>query len=464
MHANKFAAESLDEMGLESFEAGAEETPFGETEEMELAAELLEVAGEDELEGFIGSLIARATGGARRLASSPELRGLLKQAAKRALPIIGSAAGNAIAPGAGGAIGGKLAAAAGNLFGLELEGLSPEDQEFEVARRFVRFAGAGARNAARFRGGASRRHMARRALGAAARRHAPGFLRRHPRPRPYGGRRATPAWSGYEPAPTAFAATCRCCGAAQPDPATPSPDDTDNTLLPDNAPADITDSEPQTSKGNDMHDLDRTTMEVSDEAANFEWEAQDEYRSESPFSEEEESELAAELLEINDEAELDQFIGGLLKKARSLVGGALKSPLLKPLGGFIKGAIKKALPMAGGALGNMIVPGLGGQIGSKLASGAGSLLGLELENAAPEDQEFEVAKHLVRMAGTAVQNAAQSPGAVNPQAAAKSAIVSAAQAHVPGLLQPPGGMNGSGRRAQSGRWYRRGGKIVLTGV
>lgn len=212
-----------------------------------------------------------------------------------------------------------------------------------------------------------------------------------------------------------------------------------------------------------MHDLDRTTMEVSDEAANFEFETHDEYR-ESPFSEEEESELAAELLEINSEGELDQFIGNLLKKARSVVGGALKSPLLKPLGGFIKGAIKKALPMAGGALGNMIVPGIGGQIGSRLASGAGNLLGLELEHAAPEDQEFEVAKHLVRMAGTAVQNAAQSPGALNPQSAAKSAIVSAAQAHVPGLLQPQRGMNGAGRRAHSGRWYRRGGKIVLTGV
>lgn len=213
-----------------------------------------------------------------------------------------------------------------------------------------------------------------------------------------------------------------------------------------------------------MHDLDRTTMEVADEATNFEWEAQDEYRGEGLFSEEEETELAAELLEINSEEELDQFLGNLFKKARGLVGGALKSPLLKPLGGFLKGAIKKALPMAGSALGNMIMPGIGGQIGSRLATSAGGLLGLELENAAPEDQEFEVAKHLVRMAGTAVQNAAQSVGAGNPQAAAKSAVVAAAQAHVPGLLQPQRGLNGAGRRAQCGRWYRRGGKIVLTGV
>ena len=35
---------------------------------------------------------------------------------------------------------GKLASGATKLFGLELEGMSPEDQEFEVARRFVRLA------------------------------------------------------------------------------------------------------------------------------------------------------------------------------------------------------------------------------------------------------------------------------------------------------------------------------------
>jgi hypothetical protein len=148
-----------------------------------------------------------------------------------------------------------------------------------------------------------------------------------------------------------------------------------------------------------------------------------------------------------------------------MAGGVLKNPLLKPLGGFLKGALKKALPMAGSAFGNMIMPGIGGQIGSRLASGAGNMLGLELEGASPEDQEFEVAKHLVRMAGTAVQTAAQSGAVSNPQAAARSAVIAAAKALVPGLLQPS--QNGAGVRrphARTGRWYRRGSRIVLTGV
>jgi hypothetical protein len=481
MHDFEFTAERLDETELESggnggathLESGGENAPFGETEEMQLASQLLEITDENELDGFIGTLVARAAGGARRAASSLEFRRLLRQAAKRALPMIGVGAGNLISPGASAATGSKLAAAASNLFGLELEGLSPEDQEFEVARRFVRFAGAGAKNAARFRGRVSPKLAARRALGAAARRHAPGFLRRRkpplPRlPRPLRGRRFGVASPDYDyPALLPIEVTCHCCGAPQLEPATAaSAAGADANLLPDTEPAN-TEPQTQTPKGTDMHDLDRTTMEITEEADSFEFPETQEYGSqgESPFSEDEVEELAANLLEISDEQELDQFLGDFLKKARRKLGGALRSPLLRPLGGFLKGAIKKALPIAGGALGSMVVPGIGGQIGSRLASGAGSLLGLEFEGLAPEDQEFEVAKRLVQVAGTATQNAAQSPLIGNPQAAAKSAVVAAAQANMPGLLQPQHGMTGRPRhRPRSGRWYRRGGRIVLVGV
>jgi hypothetical protein len=458
---------AIEDLSATALELGEEDAPFGETEEMQLASELLEITDENELDGFIGTLITRAAGGARRVASSPEFRRLLRQAAKSALPMIGGAAGNLIAPGASAATGSKLAAAASNLFGLELEGLSPEDQEFEVARRFVRFAGAGARNAARFRGRVPPKLAARRALGAAARRHAPGFLRR-PRARRWPRRGRFGALEpdyGYA-APLPIEVTCHCCGAPQPEPARgASVAGDDANSLPDTEPAN-TEPQTQTLKETQMHDLDHTTMEISDEADGFEFGEEPEYtgEGESPFNQEQEEQLAAELLEINDEQELDQFLGSLFKKVRGFVGSALRSPLLRPLGGFLKGAIKKALPIAGGALGSMFVPGIGGQIGSRLASGAGSLLGLEFEGLAPEDQEFEVAKRLVRMAGTAMQNAAQSTGA-DPQSAAKSAVISAAQAHLPGLLQQQHGMTGRHRhRPRSGRWYRRNRMIVLVGV
>jgi hypothetical protein len=312
---------------------------------------------------------------------------------------------------------------------------------------------------------------------------------------------ASTNWPDYQPAPPIpIAVTCHCCGAPQPaaapaDTTDTAPADTTDTAvgdganpLPDQEPANSTEPQPQTSKEIDMHDLDRTTMEITDEADSFEFqETQDEYggQGESAFTQDEVEELAANLLEITDEQELDQFIGGLLKKAKRLVGGALKSPLLQPLGGFLKGAIKKALPIAGGALGNLVVPGIGGQIGSRLASGAGSLLGLEFEGLAPEDQEFEVAKRLVQTIGTAVQTAAQSPtAATDPQSAAKSAVIAAARAHLPGLLEgrSRGRLRGrsqhwsqgtsdgdsdsdsDGEGARSGRWYRRNGKIILVGA
>lgn len=443
-----------------SLNAAELESVFGETEEMELAAELLEVTDERGLDPFISQLIARVTAGRpRQIPVSPIIRRTLKQTALAVLPTI-------TVKGRNGSIGNRLAAAAGDLFGLELEGLSPEDQEFEVARRFVRFAGAGVRNAGRIRRGTNPSQAMRRALGAAARRHAPGLLRP---PRRFGhGTRAVPLdgpWPGYAPSsPIPISVTCHCCGASQTDSATAPEPASDLTPSPDTAPATTTEPQSQPQAEESMHDLDRTTLELSDESE-FEFgEQEGEQFKEDLFHEEEENELAASLLEINNEQELDQFISSLLKKARSVVGGALKSPLLRPLGGFIKGAIKKALPVAGGALGNLIAPGIGGQIGSRLASSAGGLLGLELEGVSVEDQEFEVAKRLVRMAGTAIQNAAQSGGLGDPQSAAKSAILSAVQSHVPGLLQSSGGGGSSHRRPATGRWYRRGRKIVLVGV
>lgn len=87
-----------------------------------------------------------------------------------------------------------------------------------------------------------------------------------------------------------------------------------------------------------MHDIDRTT-ELEYEADNLETDTfeYDEFAEEaeyagdtettSPFNEGEEMEMAADLLEITDEAELDQFLGDLIKKVGRTVGRFIKSPL-----------------------------------------------------------------------------------------------------------------------------------------
>ena len=237
-----------------------------------------------------------------------------------------------------------------------------------------------------------------------------------------------------------------------------------------------------------MHDLDRTqsyyetefdpeAFEYADEGEyGYAYEGEEGYEAEA-LDEVEEMELAAELLEITDEAELDQFLGK--------IGKFFKSGLGRKLGGILKGVVKTALPTIGGAIGSFVAPGVGTAIGSKLGSAAGGLFGLELEGLSPQDQEYEVARRFVRLAKSAAQRAQQLQSMFPPDSAARKAVLDAARKHAPGLLQalggiqsalggfqfeaaPQGGMvphNGGGAQSgRSGRWIRRGRKIVLLGV
>ena len=184
------------------------------------------------------------------------------------------------------------------------------------------------------------------------------------------------------------------------------------------------------------------------------------------LSEADEAQLASELLGVSTEAELDQFLGSLIKKASSVIGSAVRSPIGQAVGGVLKSAAKKALPLAGGAIGGYFGGPLGAKIGSGLASAAGSRLGLEAESMEPEDREFEGAKQFVRFAANTVKNAATSPIAANPVAAAQAAATTAARQFLPGLVGQTAGGGGiaAAGRGQTGKWLRRGGKIVLYGV
>ena len=219
-----------------------------------------------------------------------------------------------------------------------------------------------------------------------------------------------------------------------------------------------------------MHNIDRTLSEFEPEyeqleGENFELE-DNEDREAAVFSEAEEMELASELLSVSNEQELEQFLGGLIRKAASAVKKVVKSPLGNSLGGLLKGAVKKVLPMAGSAVGTFLGGPLGTAVGGQLASAAGSALGLELEGMSQEDQEFEVARRLVKLAGEATKTATQIASSQDPASAARTAVVAAARKHAPGLVRPSGSttpsFNGGG--AHGGRWIRRGGKIILLGV
>jgi|SRR5881394_2581851 len=237
-----------------------------------------------------------------------------------------------------------------------------------------------------------------------------------------------------------------------------------------------------------MHNIGSTQTEYGQEAAfeaeHFEFNEATEFGNEAGyheaeyqegvFSPEAEAELAAEFMEISTEAELDRFLGNLLRRASQAVGGIIRSPIGQAVGGMLKGVARKALPLAGAALGNLVVPGLGGVVGGQLASAAGRMFGLELEGLSAEDREYEVAKRFVQLAGDVVRAATQAAPNAPPAQVAGQALAAAAQRLAPGLLQTAQGVAqglagavagaAAGRRRRGGRWIRRGGAIIVLGA
>ena len=128
-----------------------------------------------------------------------------------------------------------------------------------------------------------------------------------------------------------------------------------------------------------MHDIDRTTLEFGQEMGGFpgqEFELQ-EFGGGGSLSEQQEIQFAHELLSVNNEQELEQFLGDFLSKAVSTVSNIARSPIGQAIGGVLKGVASKALPMAGTALGGFIGGPLGAKIGGGLANAASQALGLE---------------------------------------------------------------------------------------
>jgi hypothetical protein len=165
----------MSEFGMELESGGV----FDVGQEMELASQFLEIGNEQELENFLGDLVKKAGSALGKFVKSPighALGDVLKAAAKKALPIVGGALGGVVGGPLGATLGSGLASMAGSSLGLELEGLSPEDKEFEACKRFVRFAGETVKNALGAAPSIDPASAARRAAMEAARTLAPGLI------------------------------------------------------------------------------------------------------------------------------------------------------------------------------------------------------------------------------------------------------------------------------------------------
>ena len=166
--------------------------------ELTAAAELLEVSSEAELNSFLSALLGKGAALGRTALSTPQGRALqhalargLQQAAHIALPLPRRGIAGPVMDALSRSSDEEMQRCA-RIFGLELEGLSAEDQEFELAQRFVRYATTTAREAARLLARAPSLPMsavhdaAVAALAQGARRSAPGLLARCPqRARPH---------------------------------------------------------------------------------------------------------------------------------------------------------------------------------------------------------------------------------------------------------------------------------------
>lgn len=226
--------------------------------------------------------------------------------------------------------------------------------------------------------------------------------------------------------------------------------------------------------------MDRRLLDYSPESEAFEAGAIAQSESEWPggtsaeeevFGELEEMELAANLLEVGSEAELDRFLGNLIDRVGRAAGSVARSSTGQAVAGILKDAAKRVLPTIGRAIEQRVDSAARAGVSAQVVKAASQYLGLELEGLSPEDQEFEAAKSFVRFAGEAAKNVAAAPAGLPPEAAAKAAVVRAARRYAPGLLSPgrlsnsldPRSVNPGARfnPAGGGRWVRRGPNIIV---
>jgi hypothetical protein len=391
---------------------------FGEDDEVELASEFLEIANDRDLDHFVGELTDRASSTMGADLDGPverDLGDIFKNIAKVVLPLAGGALGFFAGGPPGAALGSGLASTVGHALGLELEGLSPEDSEFEVAKQFVRFAGAAVKNAHDTGPTGDPAKQAHDAAMEAARTHAPGLIDIHDE---------------------AFV-----------DPPAERPDRSAAPTL----------SRP---KG----ERTMSNFESGQPGSSGGYAAATKGRG---LSEEQQMDFASQLMELETEEEFENFLDDLISKGVKAVGGFIDSPTGQAVGHVLKDAAKKLLPVAGTVVGGRF----GGEPGAQIGGAIGSALGDALEaEAQAEEREWEAANVFVRVAVDALDNAVRSPRNADPHELAHHAVAHAMRKHAPGAAREwlsrhhEGATRNGMRRHHTGHWVRHGHSIIVHGI
>ncbi|WP_370963794.1 hypothetical protein [Amycolatopsis sp. cg9] len=436
------------------------------TRDLEAAARLLDVTSRAGLAGFVGELVSRAGGGRLSRDASRALTGVLTTTALRTVPTLTALVGAGGVP-------------APHVYGLALEGMSAEDRDHELARRFVRFAEAAAGRAARTP------HGVAAAVEAAAREFVPGLA-----PRPgkesrmfetespaaeygeaeherrgrrgrwpdddeYGGHGEAPyeaegygeyeqeGYGEYEQGHGEYGeGEQQESGEAEEErflPLIPLAGKVLGGLLGGLMKEGEAEGEYESGYG-----------EAEGEGEG-EGEAEDQFlgnilkrvlgqeaeHDELALSPAQEAEFAGHLMEVTSEQELEHFLGGLVNAVGKVVQGvrgAANSPQGRALIAAVKPLAKSALPALGGALGTAIAPGIGTQVGSALGTAAGSLFEGEMA-LTQEQEEFETARRIVRLTSAAAQDVASAPSGGSPRLVGELSLFRAARRFAPSLYR-----------------------------
>lgn len=143
-----------------------------------------------------------------------------------------------------------------------------------------------------------------------------------------------------------------------------------------------------------------------------------------------EAEFAGQMLEIDSEEELDEFLGKLVNFVGKAVRGvrrAASSPQGRALIEAVKPLARAALPTIGGAIGGAIAPGVGSQVGQALGTAASTLFETESSMMSEEEEEFENARRFVRLASAAAQDVACAPPGAPPRMVGEFGVIRASR-------------------------------------
>jgi hypothetical protein len=157
------------------------------------------------------------------------------------------------------------------------------------------------------------------------------------------------------------------------------------------------------------------------------------FASRTPFSDSEERMLASQLLEVANEAELEQVLRDLSTKARRGVE-PVRPTSAGPVEGLLKTVSKKALPSlataAGASAGRLEPDAAAGKLGSLLDQAlSAKVAGMSVADPDLKKcrQLFERYRQFVRLAGKATKAAASAPPGVAPVAVAYKILSDAAR-------------------------------------